>query len=48
MAAKFYDSTTRTRRSAITAYERFLAEHPQSERADWVRERLADLKGEDK
>ena len=48
MAAKFYDSTTRTRRSAISAYERFLAEHPQSERADWVRERLADLKGEDK
>lgn len=45
-AAKFYDSKTRTRRSAISAYERFLREFPTSERSDEVRERLAVLKAE--
>ena len=44
--AKFYDSTTRTKRSAITAYERFLEEYPRSARADEVRARIEELKGE--
>lgn len=43
--AKFYDSPTRTVRSAVNAYERFLAEHPDSARADEVRARLDELKG---
>ena len=43
--ARFYDSSTRTRRSAISAYERFLDEYPQSERADEVKARIAELKG---
>ena len=43
--AKFYDSPTRTVRSAVNAYERFLAEHPDSARADEVRARLEELKG---
>ena len=42
-AAKFYDSRTRTRRSAINAYERFLGEHPASDRAPEVRRRLFEL-----
>ena len=46
--AKFYDSTTRTKRSAITAYERFLEEYPQSAHADEVRGRIAELKGAEK
>ena len=44
-SAKFYDSPTRTARSAVNAYERFLAEYPESERADEVRARLEELKG---
>ncbi len=47
-AAKFYDSRTRTRRSAINAYERFLAEHPASAHAEKVRARLAELQREGK
>lgn len=47
-AAKFYDSKTRTRRSAVNAYERFLREHPASSRADEIRARLAELKEEPK
>ena len=47
-AALFYDSKTRTKRSAINAYERFLDEYPQSEHADEIRERIAELKGEGK
>ena len=47
-AAKFYDSTTRTRRSAANAYERFLNDYPQSEHAEEIRARLAELKGEGK
>ena len=43
--AKFYDSTTRTKRSAVAAYEQFLREHPQSPHADEVRARIAELKG---
>jgi len=46
--AKFYDSRTRTRRSAITAYEKFLEKYPQNEHADEIRERLEALKGSDK
>ena len=43
--ARFYDSPTRTVRSAINAYERFLAEYPDSAHADEVRARLDELKG---
>ena len=46
--AKFYDSSTRTRRSAINAYERFLDEYPQSVHADEIRGRIAELKGAEK
>ena len=45
-AALFYDSRMRTSRSAISAYERFLADHPESVRAEEVRRRLGELKGE--
>ena len=44
-AAKFYDSRTRTKRSAINAYERFLEDYPQSAHADEIRARLEQLKG---
>ena len=44
-AAKFYDSRTRTKRSAINAYERFLEDYPQSAHADEIRDRLNELKG---
>ena len=44
-AAKFYDSRTRTKRSAINAYERFLEDYPQSAHADEVHDRLNELKG---
>jgi TolA-binding protein len=43
-AAKFYDSRMRTARSAVNAYESFLAEYPQGKHAAEVRERLAELK----
>ena len=43
-AAKFYDSRTRTLRSAITAYERFLKDYPSSSHADEVRARIEILK----
>ena len=43
-AAKYYDSRTRTRRSAIKAYERFLDEYPASVYAKDARERLAALR----
>ena len=42
--AAFYDSPTRTLRSAVRAYERFLAEYPTSERAEAVRARIEELK----
>lgn len=45
--AAFYDSKTRTKRSAINAYERFLEQYPDSERAAEVRERLSELRGDD-
>ena len=43
-AAKFYDSRTRTRRSAIAAYERFLKDYPASPHVDEVRARLDGLR----
>lgn len=46
--AKFYDSTTRTKRSAIVAYEQFLKEHPLSPHADEIRARVEELKGVEK
>lgn len=44
--AKFYDSPTRTVRSAISAYERFLMDYPNGVYSDAVRQRLSTLKGE--
>ena len=43
-SAKFYDSSTRTLRSAVNAYERFISEHPGSSKVEEVRARLAELK----
>lgn len=45
-AAVFYDSRTRTRRSAISACEGFLRSYPASDYAPDVRERLLRLKTE--
>ncbi len=45
-AAKFYDSNTRTRRTALGAYERFLRDYPNGVRAKDVRKRIEELKGE--
>ena len=42
--AAFYDSPTRTLRSAVSAYERFLADYPAGERAEAVRARVGELK----
>lgn len=47
-AAKFYDARTRTKRSAINAYERFLSEYPASAHADEARARLLELQQEGK
>lgn len=46
-AARFYDARTRTKRSAVSAYERFLKDYPASSRADEVRARIEALKGGD-
>lgn len=40
---KFYDSRTRTRRSAINAYKLYLEDYPEGEHAAEARERLAQL-----
>lgn len=45
-AAKFYDSRTRTKRSAITAYEKFLLEYPASSHVGEARARLAELEAQ--
>ncbi len=45
-AAKFYDSRTRTRRSAIRAYERFLVCYPASSFAAEAQARLDELKAQ--
>jgi len=44
LGAKFYDSSTRTKRSAISAYERYLSEYPQGAHAEEARQRLDALK----
>ena len=44
LGARFYDSPTRTRRSSINAYERFLEEFPDGAHAEEVRVRLGELK----
>ncbi len=44
VGAKFYDSPTRTKRSAINAYEKFLREYPNSEHAEEISARLEQLK----
>ena len=46
--ACFYDSTTRTKRSAVNAYEQFLKDYPQSVHADEIKARIAELKGMEK
>ena len=46
--AKFYDTRQRTRRAAVAAYEKFLAEHPDSSHAEEARARIEELKGADK
>ena len=43
-AAKFYDSRIRTKRSAVSAYETYLANHPRGSHADEARARLEELK----
>ena len=48
LSAKFYDSPTRTKRSAVAAYEKFLAEYPEGVHAEEVRARLDELKGAQK
>lgn len=45
MSAKFYDTKMRTVRSAINAYEKFLAEYPDGEFAPIVTRRIEELKG---
>jgi outer membrane protein assembly factor BamD (BamD/ComL family) len=42
--AKFYDTRMRTRHATIAAYERFVAEHPDSSHADEARARISALK----
>ena len=42
--AKFYDSRQRTRHAALTAWERYLKEYPDSKYADEVRARIEVLK----
>ena len=43
--ALFYDSSTRTRRSAVNAYEQFLRDYPSSVHADEIKARIEELKG---
>ena len=46
--AKFYDTRQRTRHAAISSYERFLAEYPDSSHANEARARIAQLRSEKK
>ena len=46
--ARFYDSSTRTKRSAVAAYEQFLKDYPQSAHADEIKARIEELKGAEK
>lgn len=43
-SARFYDSRTRTRRSAINAYEVFLKDYPDGVHAEEARARIEELK----
>lgn len=43
-AAVFYDSPTRTKKSAINALQKFIVDHPASSYAEKARERLRELK----
>ena len=45
--AKFYDSKQRTRHAALTAWERYLKEYPDSKHADDVRARIEVLQIKD-
>jgi len=47
-AACFYDSKTRTVRSALQAYESFLRDYPDSVHAEDVKGRIEKLKGQEK
>ena len=47
-ATRFYDSRTRTVNSAIKAYEQFLTDYPESAHAEEIRQRLDQLKGQEK
>ena len=42
--AKFYDTKQRTRHAALTAWERFLKDYPDSPHADEARARIEALK----
>ena len=44
-AAKFYDSATRTKGSAVNAYNVFLKDYPAGAHADEARARIAELSG---
>ena len=46
-SAKFYDSRTRTKRSAIDAYEKFLRDYPASRHTNEALARLNQLKSEE-
>jgi len=43
-AARFYDSSTRTRRSARSAYERFVMDYPDSPYVEQAMKRILELK----
>ena len=45
-AARFYDSPTRTKRSAYSALEGFVEEHPASPHVAEAKARMAELKEE--
>lgn len=47
-AAEFYDSRMRTRRSALSAYERFVRDYPESVHVERAKARIVELKGETK
>ena len=42
-SARFYDSRTRTRRSAINGYSAYLKDHPEGVHAEEARRRIAEL-----
>ena len=47
MQAKFYDTKQRTRHAALTAWERFLKEYPDSPHAEEARARIEALQLKD-